>query len=159
MRYRALSPTGDYVFGRGPGAILTDSPQAVGQAAYTRLRLQLGEVFWSVDSGVPYETSIVGYGDKRDRDAVILATLLGTPGVTEVISFDSQIDISTRRYGFSATLQTLYGTAAVTSATPVPSGPTPAPPMDPQYVQALALFPTPGDAYLALQALENFVNG
>lgn len=116
MKYRTLSPSGDYVFGRGTGSILTDSPQAVGQAAYTRLRLQAGEVFWSVDSGVPYETNVVGYGDKRDRDAVILAALLGTQGVFEVLSFDSQIDPTTRRYGFSATLQTIYGSAQVSSA-------------------------------------------
>lgn len=127
MRYRSLSPTGDYVFGRGPGSMLVDSPQAVGQAVYTRLRLQLGEVFFAPNDGVPYETSIVGYGDKRDRDAIILATLLGTQGVSEVLEFDSQIDPTTRRYGFSATIQTIYGATTIENpVSPTPS-PTPSP--------------------------------
>ena len=132
MRYRTLSATGDYVFGRGPGAILTNTPQAVGQAVYTRLRLQFGEVFWASDAGVPYETDVVGYGDKRDRDALMLATILGTIGVTEVIAFDSLIDPSTRRYGFSATLNTLYGKTQVNSQPGQPANPSPPrPPIPP----------------------------
>lgn len=113
MRYRALSSTGDYVFGRGAGAILVDVPQAVGQAIYTRLRLQFGEVFFAPDAGVPYETDIVGYGDKRDRDALIISTILDTRGVSELLTFDSLIDPITRRYGFSATVRTIYGIANV----------------------------------------------
>lgn len=114
MRYRALSSTGDYVFGRGRGAFLLDVPQAVGQAIYTRLRLQFGEVFFAPEAGVPYETDIVGFGDKRDRDALIIATILNTRGVAELLSFDSLIDPLTRRYGFSATVRTIYGVATVT---------------------------------------------
>lgn len=39
MRYRVLSPTGDYTFGQGPGEFLVNSPAAVAQAIGTRLRL------------------------------------------------------------------------------------------------------------------------
>lgn len=115
MKYRALSATGDYLFGHTPQSFLVDSPQAVGQAVLTRLLLQQGELFYDTSAGVPYASSVVGYGDKRDADAVVIASILGTAGVVEITNFDSLIDPTTRRYGFSATIQTQYGVTTVTN--------------------------------------------
>ena len=94
---------------------MTDSPGAVGQAVYTRLRLQQGELFFDTSAGVPYAINIIGYGDKRDKDAIIMATILGTTGVVSLDAFDSIIDNATRRYGFTATITSLYGVTTLSS--------------------------------------------
>lgn len=113
MRYRALSPTGDYVFGKGPSIILTNTPETVGQAIYTRLRLQLGEMFFATDEGVPFTTQVIGYVDQTTRDQAFMNVILTTPNVTSILAFDSAIDPATRRYAFTATVQTAYGATTV----------------------------------------------
>ena len=47
MKYRKLTENGDYAFGRGGADMHADTPEAVGQAVLTRLRLFAGE--WFVD--------------------------------------------------------------------------------------------------------------
>lgn len=113
MRYRALSPTGDYVFGKGSGAILRNTPQTVGQAIYTRLRLQLGEMFYATDVGVPFTTQVIGYVNQQTRDQVFINVILNTPGVTQLVAFDSAINPATRQYAFTATVNTVYGSITV----------------------------------------------
>ena len=39
MKYRKLTENGDYAFGRGGADMHADTPEAVGQAVLTRLRL------------------------------------------------------------------------------------------------------------------------
>ena len=45
MKYRKLTENGDYAFGRGGADMHADTPEAVGQAVLTRLRLFAGEWF------------------------------------------------------------------------------------------------------------------
>ena len=111
MRYRALSTSGDYQFGRS-GLFLVDSPQAVAQAVNTRLLLWAGEWFLDKDEGTPYEQEILGYGTQGTRDLAIKARILGTPGVTQILKYASSI--ATRRLTVGAVLETQYGAASIT---------------------------------------------
>jgi hypothetical protein len=113
MIYRLEDRNGDYTFGIGDGGFLANSPQTVGQAIYTRLRLQYGEMFYATQDGVPYADSIIGYQDPSDRDSIILETILDTPNVTQVVVFDSFINPTTRIYSFTATVETTYGSTTV----------------------------------------------
>lgn len=111
MRYRALSTTGDYQFGRA-GLFLINTPAAVAQAVKTRLMLWAGEWFLDSREGTPYEQSILGYGTQGTRDLAIKERILGTPGVLSLIRYASSVD-SSRKMTVTATVETQYGTAAL----------------------------------------------
>ena len=53
MKYRKLTENGDYAFGRGGADMHADTPEAVGQAVLTRLRLFAGEWFVDLKEGTP----------------------------------------------------------------------------------------------------------
>lgn len=113
MRYRMLSPSGDYVFGSGSGEFLVNTPQAVGQAVLTRLRLWQGEWFLDLTEGTPYTQQILGFTSQSARDQAIQARILGTPGVTELVAYSSTLSPG-RQLTISATLNTIYGQTALT---------------------------------------------
>ena len=70
MRYRALSPTGDFSFGKGGQDYLTGT-EAIAQAIRTRLLLLLGEWWEDQEDGLPLFQRILGSrGDDRGRQAV-----------------------------------------------------------------------------------------
>lgn len=116
MRYRALSPTGDYVFGKTTWYV--NSPPAVEQAIQTRLRLWLGEWFLDTSDGTPYLTQILGERHGKNPDAAIKQRILGTPGVSQLLSYSSSFNAPTdgvpRTLTVNALVQTIY------SVTPVP---------------------------------------
>ena len=112
MRYRALSETGDFQYGRS-GLFLTDSPGAVAQAVKTRLLLASGEWFLDSDEGTPYSTQILGYGTKDTRDLAVKSRILDTPGVTELVSYFSTVTPE-RLFLVTANINTKYGPASVT---------------------------------------------
>lgn len=111
MRYRALSPSGDFVFGPG-SRFLIDSPATVGQAVRTRLLLALGEWFLDMTEGTPYKTSILGTGTKAIYDQAIQERILGTQGVTSIESYASFLD-EDRHLSVAATINTIYGQTTV----------------------------------------------
>jgi len=110
MKYRTLSATGDYVFGR-LNSFLTDSPEAVAQAIKTRLGLWTKEWFLDSSEGTDFMDKVLGYGTQGTRDAEIKGRILGTPGVTEILQYSSSV--SARSFIVSALVQTQYGTALV----------------------------------------------
>lgn len=114
MRYRALSSTGDYVFGRGPAEFLVDSPEAVAQAIQTRLRLETGEWFLDVSEGTPYQEQILGANRQTTYDVAIKSRILETPGVVALTSYSSYIKSDARAISVTATVQTIYGTTQLT---------------------------------------------
>ena len=59
MKYRALSPTGDYVFGGGSVSYLEGS-EAVGQAIKTKILLFYYEWWENLGIGIPMFQSILG---------------------------------------------------------------------------------------------------
>lgn len=116
MRYRVLSPTRDYVFGRGPGEFLVNTPETVAQAVLTRLLLITGEWFLDLEEGTPYLTDILGTGTQNIYDQAIQERILSTQGVTGIQNYVSFLDPETRRLTVSCTIITLYGNAEVTIA-------------------------------------------
>jgi hypothetical protein len=107
MKYRALSATGDYVFGSG-SVWLVDSPQAVAQAVKTRLQLMVGDWFLDQKEGLN-RSLILGVGTAQTRDREIQQRILGTPGVKSLISYASNVD--NRKFTVTATIDTIYGAA------------------------------------------------
>ena len=113
MRYRALDSNGDTTFGK-PGFVLVDSPQAVAQAVQTRLALHAGAWFLDSREGTAYDTKILGYQNRAERDQEVRERILGTPGVTALLEFATNLDAG-RTYTVRATVDTKYGTASITT--------------------------------------------
>jgi hypothetical protein len=111
MRYRKLDASGDYTFGTGAD-FHVNTADTVAQAISTRLKLWRGEWFVDQTDGTPYLEEVLG---KRTRspDIAIKQRILGTLGVTEIQTFTSSYDGTTRRFAVSATVQTIYGPVTV----------------------------------------------
>jgi hypothetical protein len=112
MRYRALSDTGDYQFGRA-GIFLTNTPQAVAQAILTRFHLWTNEWFLDAQEGTPYLSDIIGHGTQGTRDIAVKERILGTPGVTSILDYQSSVTAD-RKMTVTALVDTQYGVTAVT---------------------------------------------
>ncbi len=113
MRYRKLSPLGDYTFGSGELDFYKDTPEAVAQSVQTRLLLWLGEWFLNIDSGTPYMQGIIGKKTKQSADATIQDRVLTTDGVSSVENYVSEIDETTRKISISFDLNTVFGPTKV----------------------------------------------
>ena len=105
MMYRALDGNGDYQI----GVFLSNTPAAVGQAVITRLLLWTGEWFLDVTDGTPWLQDIIG--NNTNYDFEIQSRILGTPGVTDIVSYASSV--VNRRLSVTATINTLYGQTSV----------------------------------------------
>lgn len=111
MRYRKLSATGDYVFGQSAKSFLVNTPEAVAQAIYTRLMLWKGEWFLDETEGTPYTDEIVGHVSNDSSDVAIRQRILDTPGVTEIVSYGS--NVVNRRLTIVADVDTAYGSTTI----------------------------------------------
>lgn len=114
MRQRALDANGDYQFGTNE-PFLVNSPLCVAQAVLTRLKLQTGEWFLDTTDGTPYDGQIIGHGTQLTRDLALRNRILGTPGVNKIDQYVSYVDAK-RRYSVVLFLDTIYGTAQVSTA-------------------------------------------
>lgn len=113
MRYRKLSPTGDYMFGSGEGDYLRNSPETVAQACVSRLRLLRGEWFMDESAGTPWDTQVLGAHTGSTRDMTVFGAVLGTEGVLRITDFVSRFDPNLRTYSVRMTVDTVYGQASV----------------------------------------------
>ena len=111
MRYRKLSSDGDYVFGSGKNDFLVNSPETVAQAILTRLKLWLGEWFADTADGTGWNQSIVGKHSKNLYELTLRQRVLETPGVINIMDFQSSLDADARRLTVSMTVNTVYGEA------------------------------------------------
>lgn len=114
MRYRKLTDGDDYTFGNGLMDFYIDVPEAVGQAAQTRLLLWVGE--WPLDNldGTPYMQGVIGKKLKSEADITIQERVLGTLGVTDITNFQSVVDPDNRIYStLSFDLDTIYGPTVI----------------------------------------------
>lgn len=114
MRYRKLDPQGDYSFGKSQGDFYKDTPEAPGQAAFTRLVLFTGEWFLDSGEGTPWSADVLGKYTANIYDAVLKDRLLGTQAVTGIERYASELNRDTRKLTVTATLDTLYGTTLIT---------------------------------------------
>lgn len=113
MRYRREDSNGDYSFGQGDNTFLTNSPDAVAQAVKTRLNLWRGDWFLDVAEGTPYREAVL---EKNYASAMsIRERILGTEGVTEIVSLNANRNPDTRKMILTATINTRYGRITVTS--------------------------------------------
>lgn len=111
MRYRELSPEGDYVFTGNPN-FLIDSPEAVGQAIESRLNLYVREWFLDLNEGLDLG-DILGYHTATTRDIEIKQRILGTRGVTSLTFYESTI-LPGRKFQVRADVATAYGPISIT---------------------------------------------
>lgn len=108
-----MTPDGDYRFGEGVGAWLSDSPATVAQAVQTRLALHTGEWFLDTAEGTPYLPMILGEHTESSRDWAISTRVLDTQGVSELTAYASQFSADTRAFSVQMTISTIYGTTTV----------------------------------------------
>lgn len=110
MRYRPLDAHGDYTIGK---PFLVNSPQCVGQAVLTRMKLWLGEWFMDTSDGTPYLTQVLGKGSQRNPDAYIKQRILSTQGVDSIASYTGTLDRVKRAYSVTTVINTIYGQAEI----------------------------------------------
>lgn len=114
MRYRQLSPTGDYTFGASQLNLLIDSPATVGQSVLTNLELFFGEWYLDTTVGVPYFQGILGKNSQALADSIIQDYVANIFGVTGIVNFESELSPSTRSYRITnLTVDTIFGVTIV----------------------------------------------
>jgi hypothetical protein len=107
MRYRQLDANGDYTIGL---PFFFNTPAGVAQAISTRLKLWQGEWFLDSTAGTPWHQSILGRS--VNPDAFIKQAILGTTGVTAIVSYASSLNRSSRTLTVSGVVATLYSQAS-----------------------------------------------
>jgi hypothetical protein len=118
MRVRALSPTGDYTFGRSQGNFLVDSSAAVAQLIRTNLLLWQGEWFLDQTYGMPWSQDVLGVGTKSIYDMVIQANVLAT-----MAPYQAQTGQAGSITSYSSSLQGRKLSVSMTVATPFSAEP------------------------------------
>lgn len=111
MKYRKLTESGDYTFGRGVGNFIQNTPETVAQAVKTRLGLRQGEWLLDTTIGTPYDSDILGMGKITLYDAAIQEVILNTEGVNSIIDYSSGVDPTIRKATVNCTISTIYGAA------------------------------------------------
>lgn len=110
MRYRQLSPSGDYVFGNG-ATFLVNTPATVAQAISTRLKLFAGD--WFLDRRIGLDMNqILGYNTQGTRDFEVKQRILGTSGVKSLLQYASTVQ--DRVFTVVALVDTIYGVVPLT---------------------------------------------
>ncbi len=112
MTVRLLDENGDIVTS---GTQFTSGALEVAQTVQTRLRLYLGENFRNIQDGTPWWESILGKeGTLSSKEAIIKNRIIRTDGVTKILSFETDFDISTRAYSVKVGILTKYGETDLT---------------------------------------------
>lgn len=113
MRYRKLTATKDYSFGRGQLDFWRDVPDAPAQAVWTRLMLYTGEWFLDLREGMDWNVQVLGKYTEDTRDPAIQARVLGTQGVTQITEYYSNLNRDSRAFRGGMTIDTVYGRAKI----------------------------------------------
>lgn len=110
MRYRKLDANGDYSFGHGKTDFFINVPDAPAQAVQTRLNLWLGDWYLDTSDGMDWRSKVLGKYTGDIRDVAIQQRILGTPNVTEIVTYSSALNRGTRAFSVSGTtINTAYG--------------------------------------------------
>src|SRR5262245_22763347 len=99
----------DMTFGLGSRNFFVDSPDAVGQAVYTRLLLWQGEWWLDLAEGMPWLQQVLGHPPSFAADLAIRQTILDTPYVTSLYDYVSAYDPTTRIFVVSGKITTAFG--------------------------------------------------
>lgn len=108
MRYRLLDTNKDYTFGQGSSNYLVNIPQTVAQAIFTRLLLYQGEWFLDTTTGMPWYTQVVGNNTTSLYDTAIKTLIVETPGVAQLIAYNSVLDRVKRHLTVNASVLTIF---------------------------------------------------
>lgn len=125
MRVRQLDANGDMTFGQGAANLYFNTPAGVGQCIKTRLLLILGEWFLDTTQGTDWGGKILGRHGSKSYDAEIKRVILGTTGVSQIVSYSSNLTTD-RKLTINAQVLTIYSatdivTIAETLAVRVPN--------------------------------------
>lgn len=102
MRYRPLSPSGDYTI----GVPFLTGAAATAQAILTRLKLWQGEWFLNTADGTPWQQQILGHPPNSNVDALIKQRILGTPDVTAILQYSSSFNPVNRKWSINCLVKT-----------------------------------------------------
>ncbi len=108
MRVRGLSPTNDWLFGRGRNDYLVDR-KAVAQSIKTRLKSFLGDCFFDLSAGIDWFNL---NGSKRELELrlAISAVILNTEGVQTLTELTFSRSVASRIFLIQYECSTIYGT-------------------------------------------------
>lgn len=109
MLLRKLDSNGDMQFGNGTANFYKDTPEAIAQNIYTRLKLWLGEWYLDTDEGTDWLGKCLG---KNSIDSALLEIkqrILGTTGVNSIQNFSASIEPTSRKLTITGTVNTIYG--------------------------------------------------
>lgn len=109
MLLRKLDNNGDMQFGNGTANFYKDTPEAIAQNIYTRLKLWLGEWYLDTDEGTDWLGKCLG---KNSMDSALLEIkqrILGTTGVNSIQNFSASIEPTSRKLTITGTVNTIYG--------------------------------------------------
>jgi hypothetical protein len=101
-------------FGQSQSNFLVNSSAAVAQIVQTRLLLFLGEWFLDTNDGTDWDGSVLGKYTAGLYDKVIQARILGTQGVTGIVTgtYSSSYNSALRSLTISCTVETQYSEPA-----------------------------------------------
>jgi len=88
------------------------SKEEIGQRTQLRLYTRAKEWFMNTSFGVPYIQEFLGRKNNKDYiDSYLLAVILETEGVENVLEFRPELDKVTRKYSLYTRIQTVAGEA------------------------------------------------
>lgn len=122
----ALDASGDLAF-RDGRVITLEGPAAVAQLIQSRLRLHRGDWLFDENLGVPYLDNLGAAVDLSRLRAAMSESILQVDGVDRIVSFDLELDATTRQ--IIGACQVALTTGAVISVS--------APSTEPQIVESL----------------------
>ncbi len=96
----------------GNELLLVNDVDQIEQNLKIRLKFFSGEWFLDITQGLPfYDTILVKNPNVPNIDNIIKAEIIDTPGVTELLSYDSSYDASLREYVVDFKVRTIFGEA------------------------------------------------
>ncbi len=107
MKVAGLSPTGDFVFGRGKASYITDS-EAVAQNVVTRLREFRQDWFADVQRGINWIGLLGSRNTQKQIENAVRATVLQTQGVASLDDFSLTVNRQARHATISVTYTDIY---------------------------------------------------
>lgn len=93
--------------------VIIDGLEQIAQNVAIRLRMFQGEWFRDTRLGLPYYSDSFTKADQTTVDTYIKTVIKDTPGINEIISFESNYDSANRSYSVSFKANTIYGVATL----------------------------------------------
>lgn len=122
MRVRSIDSSRDWLFGKGQNDY-QQNQNAVTQDIDTRLKMFLGDCFFSLQGWIDWITLLRGKSDLAISLAVS-AMIANTDGVTAILQLSIVADVQ-RRLTITYQVQTIYSTIPINSTTVIIPVPTP----------------------------------